>query len=96
MNLELIHKREDGSKVKIIARCWMGGISDMMQYEIDVVRQPPGKRKFFDVVDTDDYSYRKLSLPDRQTERLRLQLQYVTREEMLEAKLKLWHMLKPE
>lgn len=54
-SIEKIFKREDGTRVKVYIR-----ISGYYRFEVEcsVSVCQPGKRKFTDVVSTDDYYYR--------------------------------------
>ena len=47
------------------------------------------------IVDHNDYSWRRLSQPDRIAHDMELQLNHVTQEEIHETALELWQKIKP-
>lgn len=96
MTHELILKRPDGSKVKIIVRFYELSRNDY-RYMVDVLSCEKGKRTFVSVVNTDDYEYRAQSFPEGREEwAMRKYMEVATKEEILQAKLELWNKLKPE
>lgn len=95
MRHEKIIKRPNGDRYRLIASVYIDTIKGAV-WGIDVSRSPAGKRTWFCVVSTDDFVYRRLSLPDREKHRLSAYLEHVTAEEILAAKMELWEKLKPE
>lgn len=93
MKSELILKRPDKSQVKITADFWADRRG--FGWGIHVQTKGPGKRKWCDFTDTNDYSYRKLSMTERSEFVKASQLEVVTEEEILQAKMKLWESIKP-
>lgn len=90
---EKIFKRQDGLKVKVMVtlRLDRGGID----WSVDAATCRPPKRTWTNVVDTNDYSYRKLSMEERrQFERVKV-FEQCTDEEIREVKTELWMSLKP-
>lgn len=75
--MEKIFKREDGSRIKLCVRILYGQWTD-----IDVYIAQPKKKKFIDVHNANDYTYRALNMEERRRSRLECQLQYVTKEEI--------------
>ena len=97
MRHEKIIKREDGSKVLIRVSFSTTNYSEGYNWGVDVLISAANKRKFTNVVNTDDYEYRQQSFPHgRNAWAVKKQLEYVTPDELLQAKLELWEMLKPE
>lgn len=94
MTHETILKREDGTKISIHVSLWVdmrfGGI-----WKVTVAICPPRKRSYSYVSKSDDYSWRTLSLEDRETATMAEYLKHVTAEEILAAKIALWNAIKP-
>lgn len=93
---ELILRRDDGSRVKIITCLSVDGFRGYSEYRCEVYICQPKKRTFVDVVDSDCFRYRKLSMEHRVFYKNKKHLDYVTAEEILEAKKAVWQMLNPE
>ena len=93
---ELILRREDGSRVKITAHFYVDGFRGCSEYRCEVYICQPKKRTFVDVVDGDCFRYRKLSMEHRVFYKNKKHLDYVSKEELLEAKKAVWQMLNPE
>jgi len=93
MNHEKLLKRSDGSKIKIRVRFWIRTIYPM--YDVEVLICEPRKRTFYNVYSSDDWSYRKLSMEEREKYVYEKQLEHVTEDEIMEAKMEMWNILKP-
>lgn len=83
---------KEGDKIKIRVHFWLS--CDMPFYSIDLFVCKKGKRKFV-CVSFDDYVYRSLSMGDRIIYRYYKYKEYVTEEQILEAKNELWNLLSP-
>ena len=83
---------ENGDKVNIRVNFWLS--YDKPSYSIDLFICKKGKRKFF-YLSFDDYSYRALSMEDRAVYKYNKFKEYVTDEQILEAKNELWNLLSP-
>lgn len=96
MTHEKIFFRPDGSKVKIVASLSIGYFTgDAAKWDYFVLSCEPKKRIWRGVVDEDDYAYRALSMADRKKKSEAGYLKFVTKEEVLSAKMELWEKLKP-
>ena len=95
MTHEKIFKRPDGSRVKVEVTFWCDS-RDGANYRFQVSKCLPGKRTFISPTSTDDYEWRKLSMPERIAFNVRKYLEIATPAEILETKLELWNKLKPE
>lgn len=93
MNHEEVFKRPDGSKVMIRVNFWLNNI--VPNYDITVYKCEKGKRTWRGTIDTDDYKYRSLSPDDRKTFRREKILEFVTKDEILQASSVIWNKLKP-
>jgi hypothetical protein len=95
-NKNMYHEKlvvnENGDKVNIRVHFWLS--YDKPSYSIDLFICKKGKRKFFNL-SFDDYSYRALSMEDRTVYRYNKFKEYVTEEQILEAKNELWNLLSP-
>jgi len=90
---EKIVVNENGDKIKIRVNFWL--FADRPTYSFDLFICKKGKRKFFNL-SFDDYAYRALSLEDRQTYRMNKFKEYVTDDQIFEAKYELWQLLSPK
>jgi hypothetical protein len=96
MKTEHVIKREDGSKVMISVVSNHDLYKDgNVVYRWDVKKQEKGKRKWVHILDTDNYSYRALSMEDRKSKRLSMYLEFVSEIEVLEAMTAHWNKMKP-
>lgn len=95
MKMTTIIKRNDGKRVQIRVRPRSRLYGETMLYEFDVMICPPGKRKFFNPVDTDSDEYRSIPINGRDAWILKKQLEHVSAAEIYQAKLEAWHQLKP-
>lgn len=95
--MEKIIVRHDGTKYKITLELrfnnWRGtGIS----YEAKVSKCEAGKRKFIPLLNGDDWEYRQQPFPHgRDKWEQALYLKHVTADEIYQAKLEAWELLKP-
>lgn len=80
MQRQEILKRADGSRVQISVSI---GIDFMNIYPTVIIdRCEPGKKKFRDVRNSNDYAYRALDMPERRKAVMVKNLEYVTKEEI--------------
>lgn len=94
MTHEKIFKRDDGTRIKITVTFWHDRSSGAI-YNVFVEKCSPGKRKFVDVVDRNDYKYRKLNMPERADFVANQHLFFVTIQEIYDTKVELWKQLAP-
>lgn len=95
MRHEKIIKRDDGSRVMLVVE--FNADYRGVMWRVDVRRSAPGKRKFFDVVDTNDFDYRLQSFPEgRERWATNKMLEHVSKDEIMAAKLELYELLKPK
>lgn len=95
MNHELIKKLPDGSSVKIVVSLSVGFSNDVL-YRTRVETREKGKRIWKDLVNTDDYNYRKLSMEERVEHINKKNMEVVGAEFLNEAMLCLWNDIKPK
>lgn len=98
MRHEKIVERKNGTKYQIFVNChidsYMGGA---MNYRIDVFCKDKGSRKWLSLPDTlHDFQYRSLSLEDRAKHKELNSLRFVTKDEIYDAKIEAWNLLKPQ
>lgn len=96
MKTEKILKREDGSRVKIIVDYYTERYMQKQGYSTLVFTCEKGKRTWKPSFDEDCYRYRTLSMEDRKVFEEESKFNHVTEEELLDAKMLLWQMMKPE
>lgn len=96
MRTEKILRREDGSRVKITVEYYTERYMQKQGYSTLVFTCEEGKRTWKPSFDGDCYRYCTLSLEDRKVFEEESQLNHVTEEELLDAKMLLWKMMKPE
>jgi len=89
-------KRPDGTKYKIHVSMYCGTFDNEMKYSVSVWKTEPGKRKEIQVLSTDNYSYRKLNMQERERYTNDLYLQHITADELYAAKIAAWESLKPK
>jgi hypothetical protein len=92
--LEKMIKREDGSRIKIIVEIFNVNYGSL-QYKSSVLHCDKGKRTWRGTFNSDDYEYRGLSMDDRRKFEYESQLEFVSDQEILQAKIELWESLKP-
>ena len=98
MRHEKIVKRENGMQYQICVNAlidsYMGG---NVNYRVDVFCREKGKRKWLSLPDTlHDFQFRELSMEDREKHKDNNSLRFVTKEEIYDAKIELWNLLKPQ
>ena len=95
--MDTILKREDGSQVRIsvkILEYWSRNGS--FDYRTEVSIRESGKRKWVDAVNTHSWAYRQMSLGEREEHLEKEKLNYVTKEEIYQAKINAWESIKPK
>jgi hypothetical protein len=92
---EVILKRNDKSRVKIVVSFSPTRRYDEYEYRVQVWHCLPRKRKFFDT-HKETWEFQKMSMEDRQEHILLSYWDYVTVEEVEAVKLALWEKLRPE
>lgn len=93
--MEKILKREDGTSVLIVVDFVNIGHGPIIEIR-RVQRRGKNKRKWAPVFDDNDHNYRCLSYEERQKYEYEKQLYYVSKEELLHAKIELWETIKPK
>lgn len=96
MEIEKIFKRPDGSKIKVSASLTSFGYNYDLKWRFNIWQQLPGKKKWLNPIDTDGYSYRRLSMQEREDFEEIEKLKFATPEEILEVQLELWELIKPQ
>ena len=96
MKVEKIIKRDDGKRVKILVSVHVDHYrSSKVEYKSQVSVCEKGKRTWKGSCDCDGYTFRKLSMDDRSKFEYESQFNLITIEELNNAKLELWHKIKP-
>lgn len=97
MRYEKIINREDKSKILITVVPYFGSYNDNeMIYKIQVGKKEYRKRNWDFVGCENDWEYRSLSMKDREDYFLKKQLQFVSEDEIYQAKIECWEKLKPQ
>ena len=92
--LEKNIRRDDGSRVKISVS--MRELDrNRIAYKEEVEVCAKGKRTWNRSFSRDDYSYRRMSMEEREAHVLICNRKIATEDEILAAKLELWELLKP-
>lgn len=94
MQHEKIIKRIDGFQVKIDVSTYMVGLNKLV-YKTMVFTKQPKKRTWIHVQIQEDWAYRSLSMEQRREKDELHKLNFVTAEELHQAKIELWEKLKP-
>lgn len=94
MTHETILKRADGTKISIHVSLYVDNRNDCI-WKVTVAICHPRKRSYSYVSKGDDYSWRRLSMEDREKATMAEYLKHVTAEEILAAKIDLWNAIKP-
>jgi hypothetical protein len=91
---EKIIKRDDGSKVQIIVSILedQGGLV----YRERVKVCSKGKRTWVSPFDNGGHDYRKMSVAEQKAFSREQLLKFVSKEELMQAKLELWEKFKPQ
>jgi hypothetical protein len=92
-NYEKILKREDGKRVRITV--YFQEYRYQFQYTVSVHHCEKGKRTWKGCLNTGSHTHRSLSLEDRVVAVEKSYLDYVTEQEILDAKMSLWHLMRP-
>ena len=95
---EKIIKREDGKQYRISVNVYLSGYSyeQKIGYGISVEYREKGKRKWLSLPDNlNEWKFRKLSMEGRRNHKIKNTLNYVTEDEVYQAKLEAWEKLKP-
>ena len=92
--VEIIDKKENGDRIKVTVSAWENSMK--IHYDISVDESPKGRRKWFPVVDTDDYFYRRLGMTERREYCEKKNLEVAGSEIINKALLKCWESMKPE
>lgn len=92
MHHEKLVVNKEGDKINIRVNFWLS--YNKPSYDIDLFICKKGKRKFFNL-SFDDYAYKSLSMDDRMVYRYNKFKEYVSEEQILEAKNELWQKLSP-
>lgn len=91
---ERIFRRDDGSRVKVMVR-FKSHTYTGAEYVSEVLTCKKGKRTWEEVFDGGDYSYRCLSLKDRQKSREESMLKAASVAEIIAVSNDLYNKLKP-
>lgn len=95
MNTETIIKRENGTQYKISVNLYIN-YSDKAKWTVSIVTREKGKRKWHHLQDTlSDYQFRELSMENQRAHIQENYLRFITKEELLNVKIKLWESIKP-
>ena len=94
MRHEKIIKREDGSRVVIVASFHFASWAKEL-YTCDVYCIEPKKRKRKLCFDDDSWAFRQLSMSERQEYIKEQNLKFATQDELYQAKLECWAKLRP-
>lgn len=95
MKHEKIIKRDDGTQYQIIVNIANIGYDNSVRYSNSVYTRQKGKKKWNNLPNIDEYKYRALSIDDRIKHTEANNLRFVSKEEILEAKLEAWMKIKP-
>lgn len=98
MQHEKVIVRPDKSKImlKVSINISSYGSDAGVKWEWDIYYCAPGKRKYGSVYSTNDYEYRRQPFPEGRRKWAEAKMyEYISKEEVLEAKLELWEKLKP-
>ena len=96
MKIEKIIKRDGGKRVKICVSVHVEHYrGNEIEYKTFVLSCEKGKRTWKGSCDRNDYTFRRLSMDDRNKFEYESQFNLVTIEELNSAKLELWHKIKP-
>lgn len=95
MTHELILKRENGDKAKIVASVYSDNYrEEKAVFRVDVLTQLKAKRS--PAHSGNDYTWRAINMNERYEYQMNIYLQYVSKAKILQAKVQLWEMLRPE
>ncbi len=86
--------KENGNKVKI--RVYFYFSLEKPIYNISARICLTGKRTYINVCNIDGFEYRRLNSTERNSYEMSKIREHVTDEQILEAKMELWNLLKPQ
>jgi hypothetical protein len=89
MRHEKIFRREDGSQVKLQV-FFRSEYYTASPWSFEVFLKKKRGKTWYSPIDEDDYRWRRLPLIARQQDKHRQYLEFVTKEEVLEAMNELW------
>lgn len=92
--IEKIIKLEDGSKLKVLASVQLR--YDKITYRLDVYRCLPGKRSYSYIIDRESFSYRGLSMEQREGFRLKSCIEAIGEAQVQAIFDELWQSIKPD
>lgn len=93
MQYDKIYQRDDGLKIRIRISYWHSSYDSV--WSISVLTCQKGKRSWVPTVDSNSYSYRKLSQEDRNKYVIEQALKYLSQDEIETAMIECWQSLKP-
>lgn len=96
MRHEEIINQTDGSKIKAIVHFHDNDYSRKSTYRIELYRCEKGKRTYHLAYDNDSYTFRKLSIEQRQASIHDAVISILGKEMYNAVLLNAWHQLKPE
>ena len=98
MRHEKIIKHKDGTQYLITVDLLIDIYGEVdVEYRFGCRTRKAGKRNWMELPDEmGDYKFRSLSLDDRRKHTIDNILKFVSKQEILEAKLELWNKIKPE
>lgn len=91
---EKIIKRDDGLRVKI--RTWYFEYQGKLEWRFQTSVCPKGKRTWTSPVNHDRYAWRQLNQEDRKADDICQFLTLASPEEVYDAMLEAWQLLRPE
>jgi hypothetical protein len=98
MQHEKIIKRDDGTQYQITVNVYISSrfSEEKVSYTCTLLARQKGMKKWLKVPDKlGEYAYRALSMEDRKKHQKENMLRYVSSEEIYQAKIEAWEMLKP-
>lgn len=98
MKYEKIVKRDDGTQYQICINTYLDSYRSVgMQYRVDIYYKQKGKRSWLNVKrEIYDHVYRGLSMEKRREYDDINNLRFVTKEEIYDARIECWNLLKPQ
>lgn len=96
MKYEDVEKKEDGSRVMVTVSINIDSFSTREYYYISVMKCEPRKRTWRDVVDSNNYSYRKMDMTERRLFAKDKHIEIAGIEQINRALIGAWEEIKPE
>lgn len=93
MKHEKIFTRPDGTKIKVVASYYSDWRTQKWDYEVEYCL--PKKRTWISPVDTNDYTWRKLSMPEREIENKKKYCELASVGEIMETQIELHKLIAP-